>query len=193
MIRCLALAFCAFAFLFLGLQGSRPGGLGVWSPLSGSSLTASAHAAERPVRAPWPGPFRVEQIYVRDGDTVDVSFKEGPCGAGPCVGQELAIRLAGVDAAELKMCGRTITPSCAACPAEVAAGRMARNQLIYWLNGAALRVANIRPDKYSGRVIGDLQVLRDGVWQSTSQMLLASGHAVLYSGGKKTKPWCEAK
>ena len=193
MIRCLALAFAAFAFLFLGLQGSRPGGLGVLSPLGISSLTAPAHADERSVRAPWPGPFAVEQIYVRDGDTVDVTFKEGPCGAGPCAGQELAIRLAGIDTAELKMCGGRVQPSCAACPAEVAAARMARNQVIYWLNGAQLRVANIRPDKYSGRVIGDLQVLRDGVWQSTSQMLLASGHAVLYSGGKKTKPWCEAK
>jgi micrococcal nuclease len=180
-----------FALIFPELRTAHSGPEN--APLGVSSLDwgpVQARALSR-VRAAWPGPFSVEVIGVRDGDTVDIMFREGPCGRGPCVGQVLGLRLLGVDAPEIHACRSSRShASCAACPAELALANRAKGLTEDLTQSSVARVANARLDKYAGRIVGDLQVLRAGRWLSVSDELLRQKLAVSYDGGRKTKPWC---
>ncbi len=156
----------------------------------------SAEAA----RGRFPGPFPVEVLAVRDGDTVEVRFRDGPCGRAPCPGQELLVRILGIDAPEAHRCGQSRAgqrasggSSCAACEAEWRLGRSARAELDSLLQGAAARVSDIRPDKYGGRIVANIEVLSGGSWRSAADHLQERGLAVAYDGGRKSKPWCKAK
>lgn len=160
------------------------------------SVAGSASAAPR---STWPGPFPVEILAVRDGDTVEVRFIDGPCGRGPCPRQELLVRLLGIDAPEIHRCRRGASgqaasggASCAACDAEWQLARKAVAAVRQMTAGKAVRVAAIRPDKYGGRVVGRLEVLSAGRWVSVGGELTSQGLAVAYDGGKKIKTWCAA-
>jgi endonuclease YncB( thermonuclease family) len=150
-------------------------------------------------KARWPGPFPVEVLAARDGDTVDVRFVDGPCGRAPCPGQEVLVRILGIDAPEVHRCGQgrmgqraSGGHSCAACDAEWRLGKQALDELGRLLKGRAARVSQISPDKYAGRVLGRLEVFADGGWRAVADHLKEKGLAVAYGGGRKTKPWCKA-
>lgn len=167
---------------------------GVWG-VSSLNLIPPAQAAPRGSR--WPGPFPVDVLEVKDGDTIDVRFRDGPCGRGPCPGAEMLIRVLGIDAPEAHRCSTKIKAasgglSCAACPEEYALGRQALAFTKRFASeGDAARVSDIRPDKYGGRVVATFEVFRGGAWQSLGAALLTANLAVAYDGGKKTKPWCQ--
>lgn len=151
-------------------------------------------------KARWPGPFPVDVIAVRDGDTVDVRFRDGPCGRAPCPGQETLVRVLGIDAPESHRCGASRAgqrasggQSCAACDEEWRLGKQAAAELEAFTRGKAARVGQIRPDKYAGRVLGELEVFADGGWRSAAEHMKLKGLAVAYDGGRKTKPWCAKK
>jgi endonuclease YncB( thermonuclease family) len=152
-------------------------------------------------RSKWPGPFRVEVLAVTDGDTVRVRFAEGPCGRGPCVGQELGLRLRGIDTPEKKLCGKPKpgkkqSQSCAQCPEERALGIKATAFMTGLMRpGAAVRARDLKPDPYNGRIVGALEVLTGGRWQSASDAMIARKLASPYDPDKvgtyqKIKNWC---
>lgn len=173
-------------------------GFAVLIALGVSSATPAGAAG-----AKWPGPHPVELIAVKDGDTVDVRFRDGPCGRGPCPGSEVSIRVRGIDAPEVHAChqagvdkaGRGKAQSCAACDAELALGRQAAATARQLLAGAAVRVRDIGPDAYNGRYVATIEVMSGGAWRSYADLMTAKGLAVAYdpqaSGSYvKSKPWC---
>lgn len=158
-----------------------------------SSLTAPAAMAA--TRAKWPGPFPVEVLSVKDGDTLEVRFTDGLCGKAPCPRQILAVRVLGIDAPEAHRCGkklwgRSAGMSCAACPAEYALGQQARDFTTGYIRDHPVRVAGVRPDKYGGRIVAGVEVFRGGEWRSLGGALLGARLAVEYDGGRKSKIWC---
>jgi endonuclease YncB( thermonuclease family) len=164
------------------------------APLWGASSLDFPGAVAAPSRRAL-GPFRVEVLAVLDGDTVEVRFMEGPCGRLPCVGQEASIRILNVDAPEAHRCrsrslARSGGASCAACEAEHELGQQALAFTRDLVKGRAARTLNVRPDKYAGRVVADLEVLKDGRWVPVGATLIEAGFAVPYDGRRKNKPWC---
>lgn len=162
-------------------------------------LAASPGAVARETRQ-WPGPFPVDVLAVLDGDTVEVRFRDGPCGRSPCPGQVLSVRLLDIDAPEAHRCGtrhdhrttaRSGGQSCAACEAEHRLGLEALAFTRDLVEGRAARVSAGRPDKFAGRVVARLQVLRDGAWIDVAEALKRAGLAVAYDGRRKSKPWCD--
>jgi endonuclease YncB( thermonuclease family) len=158
-------------------------------------LLATAPGALAREARQWPGPFPVEVLGVLDGDTVEVRFRDGPCGRGPCPGQVMSVRLLDIDAPEAHRCGargaRSGGQSCAACDAEHRLGLEALAFARDLVEGRAARVSAGRPDKFAGRVVARLQVLRDGAWIDVAEALKRAGLAVAYDGRRKNKPWCD--
>lgn len=149
-------------------------------------------ASDRHIR--WPGPYTVTIAAVLDGDSVVVEL-DGDCPFGcreGASGKEIiTLRLAGIDAPEIHTCRGEARSSCAACPQEMALARQAKTAIKDMTHGVdAARIAALSPDKYSGRVIGDLQVRRGDIWLSIADELLKGKMAVPYDGGRKSKPWC---
>lgn len=168
-----------------------------------AAMVALGVASAGAAGAKWPGPHPVELIAVKDGDTVDVRFRDGPCGRGPCPGSEASIRVRGIDAPEVHAChqagadksGRGKAQSCAACDAELVLGRQAAATARQLLAGAAVRVRDIGPDAYNGRYVATIEVMSGGAWRSYADLMTAKGLAVAYdpqaSGSYvKSKPWC---
>jgi endonuclease YncB( thermonuclease family) len=151
----------------------------------------------------WPGPFRVQVIAVKDGDTVEVLFREGPCSAGglgaPCPGSVLALRIRGIDTPEKKLCQKRSNQSCAACPEEAELGKRATAFANAELTGRlAARVTNLGRDPYFGRIVGTIEILKDGRFQNYADLIIAAGLAQPYdpsgSGSyAKLKGWCPRK
>ena len=119
-----------------------------------------------------PGPVDAVVLKVIDGDTVRVSAR---IWLNQTV--ETLVRLKGVDTPELK----------GACPREKELAAKARAVVMQSLpEGEAVQLLDVEPDKYGGRVVARLQT-PDG--QDLSAVLIASGLAYAYQGGRKT-PWC---
>lgn len=156
-------------------------------------VPALGTAADRHIR--WPGPYLVTIAAVLDGDSIVVEL-DGDCPFGcreSISGREIiTVRLAGIDAPEIHACRGEAKTSCAACAEEIDLAKKAKatvNELTHSVDEA--RIVALSPDKYSGRVVGDLQVMRAGRWISIGDELLKRDMAVPYDGGKKSKPWCE--
>ena len=139
--------------------------------------SATALSGLSPARAAeaLPGPIPAEVLRVIDGDTLAVR-------ARIWLGQDVAVhvRLAGIDAPELK--GR--------CAQERALATAARDALsLRAPAGAAVRLIDVRNDKYVGRVIA--RVLdRSGADLGAAQ--LTAGLARAYAG-RARQPWCGAR
>lgn len=118
------------------------------------------------------GPVEAEVVNVVDGDTLKVRAK---IWLGQTV--EVDVRLAGIDAPELK--GR--------CPREREAAALARDRLAALAQGGTLRLTNIKRDKFGGRVIANVG---NGAAEDFSAALIAAHAARAYDGGKRG-PWCE--
>ena len=108
-------------------------------------------------------------LAVVDGDTFNAKVE-----VWPNVQVTTAVRLAGVDAPELK--GK--------CAAERTAAQAARKRLAELLAGK-ITLAEVKPDKYSGRV--DAQVAVGGA--PIADTLLAEGLVKPYTGGARSG-WC---
>ncbi|MEH2612462.1 endonuclease YncB(thermonuclease family) [Bradyrhizobium sp. AZCC 1693] len=113
----------------------------------------------------------VDVIRTIDGDTFEARVHLEP-GLDPTT----RIRLRGIDAPELK----------ASCPQELQMAEAATGALRAMLSEGDVRIFNIGPDKYSGRVVADVVTRRTG---NVSTAMLAAGHARSYSGGHRNG-WC---
>jgi endonuclease YncB( thermonuclease family) len=174
-----------------------------WTSLFSGSPVFGNTAWAMPKGVSWPGPFRVQVVAVKDGDTVEILFREGPCAAGglgaPCEGNILALRIRGIDTPEKKLCQKRSRQSCAACPEEAALGQRATRLAEELLVGKlAARVTNLGRDPYFGRIVGTLEILHEGRFQSYADLVIAAGLANAYdpsaSGNyTKTKGWCPQK
>ena len=113
-----------------------------------------------------------EVVSIYDGDTFRVNIN----GYSDIIGKNIPIRLIGVDAPEMR--GK--------CKLEKELARAAKQFTVAKLRAAKkVELRNMMRGKYF-RIAADVYV--DG--RSLGQMLIDQGHAVKYSGGKKTKDWC---
>ena len=119
------------------------------------------------------GAVRVSQVVsVYDADTFRVNIAGWPA----VVGQNMPVRLSGVDAPEIR----------GQCESEKAAARAGKQFTADRLNNASvIELRNIRRGKYF-RILAD--VIVDGV--SLSELLIRTGHARPYDGGKRAG-WCD--
>jgi endonuclease YncB( thermonuclease family) len=114
---------------------------------------------------------RVDVLRTIDGDTFEARVHLGP-GLEPTT----RIRLRGIDAPELK----------ASCPQELQMAEAATGALRFLLGQGDVNIFNIGPDKYSGRVVADVESRRTG---NISTAMIAAGHARSYGGGHRNG-WC---
>jgi len=131
-----------------------------------------ASAGVRLARASFEGPVNADVVHVVDGDTFEAR-------AAIWLGQsiEVRVRIAGVDAPELH----------ARCDDERTRAEAARDWLIHRIEGAEVRLSQVRYDKYGGRV--DATVRDSG--GDVGAALIAAGLARPYRGGHRGD-WCEA-
>ena len=114
---------------------------------------------------------RVDVIRTIDGDTFEARVHLEP-GLDP----NTRVRLRGIDAPELK----------AACAQELQMAEAATAALRAFLGEGEVRIFNVGPDKYSGRVVADVATRRTG---NVSTAMLAAGHVRSYGGGHRDG-WC---
>jgi len=120
--------------------------------------------------------FPATVLYVIDGDTFRAVVQQ-PSGRS----FKTSVRVAHIDTPETKygyLCG-------AERRAGYAATHFAKKLLPI---NKKVSLAKMRPGKYSGRVIAEVQ-LQNG--QDYGQIMLQSGHAIPYEGGWKRKVWCD--
>ncbi len=131
-------------------------------------LAFPAHAAAVGADAiPGPGNARVVSVY--DGDTLTVD-----AAPWPGLTARTKVRVAGVDTPEIR--GK--------CQAEKDLAIRARD-FVRSTVGVEVRLTNIRPGKYAGRVIADVWV--NG--QKLSDLLMAENLGRPYHGGRR-EGWC---
>ncbi len=113
----------------------------------------------------------VDMIRAIDGDTFEARVHLEP-------GRDLntKIRLRGIDAPELK----------AACAQELRMAEAATGALRALLGEGDVRVFNVGPDKYAGRVVADVATRRTA---NVSTAMLAGGYVRSYGGGHRNG-WC---
>ncbi len=113
----------------------------------------------------------VDVIRTIDGDTFEARVR-----LPPDLDLTTRVRLRGIDAPERK----------AACPQEFQMAEAATAALRALLGEGDVRIFNIGPDKYGGRVVADVVTRRSG---NVSAALLAAGHVRSYGGGHRSG-WC---
>ena len=89
-----------------------------------------------------------------------------------------SIRIAGIDTPESRR---------SQCPSEKVRGKQAGSRLAELLQEAPIQVRNVIEGKWAGRLVAEV-ILANG--KSVADVLIAEGHAVPYSGGKR-QSWCE--
>jgi endonuclease YncB( thermonuclease family) len=115
--------------------------------------------------------YFVDVMRTIDGDTFEARVH-----LEPGLDLNARVRLRGVDAPELK----------ASCPQELQMAEAATGALRAMLGEGDVRIFNIGPDKYTGRVVADVVTRRTG---NVSTAMLAAGHARSYGGGHRNG-WC---
>jgi endonuclease YncB( thermonuclease family) len=114
-------------------------------------------------------------LYVIDGDTFRANVKDRQG-----LVFETSVRVAHIDTPETKYGYE--------CEAERQAGyaatRFAKSIL---KKRQTVFLSQVRPGKYAGRIIADVS-LSNG--QDYGQIMLQSGYAIPYEGGRKRKIWC---
>ncbi|HIQ36983.1 MAG TPA: thermonuclease family protein [Desulfocapsa sulfexigens] len=116
----------------------------------------------------------VQFVKNHDGDSITFNIPNTPA----IVGENMVIRLRGIDAPELKK---------KSCPAEKEKAKQAK-QLVYSLlkNAKTIHLHRIARGKYF-RMLADVEF--DG--QDLATILLDQNLAVKYSGGKRKSNWCQ--
>ena len=139
----------------------------------GVIVFVSATARERLAAAELlPGPVPGRVMAMIDADTLAVA-------ARIWLGQEVEVRvrLAGVDAPELR----------GACPHERALAREARALVVALIDEGDVTLTAVRYGKYAGRVVARV-VAHDGT--DVAEALIAAGLARAYAGGARLG-WCD--
>jgi endonuclease YncB( thermonuclease family) len=134
-------------------------------------LAGTATVAAEESRRSIAGPISAQLIQVLDGDTLKVRARIWPEHY-----VETAVRLAGIDAPEMK--GR--------CAAEVAQAKRAAARLGELLAGGRVQLSDIRFGKYAGRVVARV-LTADG--RDVAAVLLAENLVRPYDGGPRLG-WC---
>ena len=114
-------------------------------------------------------------IYIRnyDGDTITFNLP----GLHPIIGEKISIRVNGIDTPEIR--GK--------CEKEKYDAKQAKELVADILKEAEMiALINMERGKYF-RIAAD--VIVDG--ESLADLLIESGMAIKYDGGKKNKNWCE--
>ncbi len=142
---------------------------GLWLALLCLALSGTVRAAPP---AALPGPIPAEVLEVLDGDTLLV---RATIGLGQVV--ETHVRVDGLDAPEMR----------ARCPHERELAETARDHARRLIGAAPVRLLDIQPDKYGGRVRA--RVLTGG-GDDLSAALIAAGLARPYHGERR-QPWCD--
>lgn len=140
-------------------------GIGVLLTLTGSAVAQGAI----------PGPVEAEVVRVIDGDTVEVR-------AFPWLNVAVTtrVRVLGIDTPE--------KGARAKCAGEAAlADRASAAARAALPEGAKVRLSDIQPDKYGGRVVASVEGV-DG--RDLAAALITAGLARPYDGGRKAG-WCE--
>jgi endonuclease YncB( thermonuclease family) len=133
---------------------------------------AAADVAGKP-RRQVDGPVKARLVRVVDGDTIDVLARIWPDHY-----VEARVRLAGIDAPELR--GK--------CAAERARAAAAKARLAALLAGGNLELRDIRYGKYAGRVVA--RVLTES-GRDAGALMIAARLARPYAGGHRAG-WCGA-
>jgi len=120
-----------------------------------------------------PGPVPAQVVRVVDGDTLMVR-------ARIWVGQEVEtlVRVTGIDAPE--------TGTRAKCPGEREKAEQATAMMAELVAGGNVRLFNVQPDKYGGRVLARVE---NAQGQDVAKSLLERGLVRPY-GGATRAPWC---
>jgi endonuclease YncB( thermonuclease family) len=113
----------------------------------------------------------VDAIRTIDGDTFEARVH-----LPPDLDLTTRVRVRGIDAPELK----------AACAQELQMAEAATAALRALLGEGDVRIFNIGPDKYAGRVVADVVTRRSG---NVSAAMIAAGLARSYGGGHRSG-WC---
>jgi endonuclease YncB( thermonuclease family) len=118
-----------------------------------------------------PGGHAADVLRIIDGDTFEARVH-----VWPGLAVTTRVRLRGIDAAELK----------ARCGDEYAKAQSAREALVGLLAQGGVRIADIGPDKYEGRIVANASTRTT---QSVSRALLDAGVVRSYNGGHRDG-WC---
>jgi endonuclease YncB( thermonuclease family) len=117
------------------------------------------------------GPYPARLVRVVDGDTFEARVQAGSGG-----GFAVRVRLRSIDAPELN----------ARCHSEYERAVAARRALAAILAEGDLRIWNVGPDKYDGRIVAEAATRRT---PDVSQAMRATGHVRRYAGGQR-QGWC---
>lgn len=124
-------------------------------------------------------------LDVIDGDTVRGYIDT----SDPEVAVHASLRITGIDTPEIGGHAR--------CPEEKLKGREAKEFLKRVLEPALekptrklARACEVDSDKYAKRRLGRLEVKRNGRWTDISSLMLESGLAFPYQGGRRGTAWC---
>jgi len=126
------------------------------------------------------GPYSLDKATAIDGDNVrgDIVLWRFP----PTT-INISVRVAGIDAPELRGNGQRVIPAC-----EKVLARAAMAFVSQWLAAnAPLTIKNVGQDKYGQRVEA---VVIGGDGGLLSGALIAAGHARAYTSGQRL-PWCQ--
>ncbi len=111
--------------------------------------------------------------YVYDGDTVKATLVTLPDQL-----KQISLRINGIDTPEVRT----------SCINEKEKGYDARDFLALKISQAEkIEVNLIKWGKFGGRIIAD--IILDG--RQVRDIMIESGHAVAYDGGRKTHNWCD--
>ena len=116
----------------------------------------------------------VDVVRTIDGDTFEARVH-----LPPDLNLTTRVRLRGIDAPERK----------ASCAQELQMAEAATGALRALLGEGDVRIFNIGPDKYSGRVVAEVATRRTG---NVAAAMLAAGHARRYDGGHRSG-WCDGR
>lgn len=123
------------------------------------------------------GPYKAVVTKITDADTIKVKVD-----IWPQTYVDVSVRLRGIDTPE------KFRPK---CDYEKGLAKLAVDFVKeYVALGDTVQVTNIENGKYANRVAAVIMVTKDDVELNLNQMLLDSGHAVMYNGKGKRISWC---
>lgn len=142
--------------------------------------TGQASAGEHP-----PGCFSMLLVSILDGDTVTGYVDT----SDPQMAYYGKIRLIGIDTPEMGGRAQCEAERSKAAEAKVFLKSQLEEGLARPVRGLA-RVCDIKPDKYSGRRLGRLEVYSNHQWVDLGALLIKKGLAFPYAGGRRGETWC---
>lgn len=149
---------------------------GLWlgaAAICGGAAPAGASGGDTPYSQYY---GTVERVI--DGDTLVVQIR-----VWPRLTAQYAVRVRGIDAPE------THRPE---CPAERARGAATATFLArLYPPGLTVRLDDVEPGAFSGRIVADLSRSDGDRWLSLRDEMISGGMAAAWMPGRPRTPWCE--